>query len=65
MPIWAAVWLVEVRVARACGMDSGGQVKRRPPEVWGSARSCWIIKAGSGREARLGRLGISSLSASS
>ena len=61
MPIWAAVWLVEVRVARACGTDSGGQVKRRPPEVWGSARRFRITEVGSGREAGSGRLAISRL----
>ena len=65
VPIWAAVWLVEVRMARACGTDSGGQVKRMPPEVWGSARRFRITEAGSGREAGSGWLVISRLWASS
>ena len=52
-------------MARACGTDSGGQVKRRPPEVWGSARRFRITEVGSGREAGSGRLVISRLWASS
>ena len=48
-PIWAAVWLVAVRAARASGTDSGGQVKSMPPEVLGSARRGRNIEAGAGR----------------
>ena len=33
VPIWTAVWLVEARRARACGTDSGEQVKSRPLEA--------------------------------
>ena len=32
VPILAAVWLAEARVARASGTDSEGQVKSRPPK---------------------------------
>ena len=41
MPIWAAVWLVEVRVARASGTDFGGQVKSMP------TKARWCLLGGS------------------
>ena len=57
VPIWAAVWLVDVREARACGTDSGGQVKRSPPEVWGSARRLQDYRGRVGYGGRVGEVG--------
>ena len=38
MPICAAAWFWVVRWITASLAAVGEQVKRRPPEVWGSAR---------------------------